>query len=113
MVLRGSSNMVGRRSEDVVGRGLVYAVDPVGWLVGRRSESALEGLERGSSDVFRRGSVGMVLRGSSNMVGRRSEDVVGRGLVYAVDPVGWLVGRRSESALEGLERGSSDVFRRG
>jgi hypothetical protein len=59
MVLRGSSNMVGRRSEDVVGRGLVYAVDPVGWLVGRRSESALEGLERGSSDVFRRGSVGL------------------------------------------------------
>ena len=61
-------------------------------VVGRGSEYASEGLERGSSDVFRRGSVGVVLRGSPSMVGGGSEDAVGRGLVDAVDPVDWLVG---------------------
>jgi hypothetical protein len=108
MVLRGSSNMVGRRSEDVVGRGLVYAVDPVGWLVGRRSESALEGLERGSSDVFRRGSVGVVLRESSSVVRTGPENIVGRGLVAVVDPVNWLVGGGGYADMENLSTTSTE-----
>ena len=44
MVLRGSSSMAGRGSEDAVGRRLVDVVDPVDWLVG--GGSCVGGSER-------------------------------------------------------------------